>query len=211
MKIIFLGAPGAGKGTQAEIVSKKLNIPTVSTGVIIRKAIKEKSPLGRQAEEFIERGELVPDDVVIEIIKTRIFEEDCKNGFILDGFPRTLIQAKALSEIGVEIDAVVNLEVPEDTIISRLSGRRQCAKCGLTYHITDKPSKDGITCDSCGEKLTIRDDDKPETVEARLRVYHKQTEPLINYYKVKNLLKTVKGKNAVEETSAEVLKILGVN
>lgn len=210
MKIIFLGAPGAGKGTQAEKVSAKLNIPTISTGAIIRAALKEGTEMGLAAKAFIEAGKLVPDEVVIGIIKERLAEDDCKNGFILDGFPRTIAQAEALDAMGIEIDLVVNIFVPDETIVERMSGRRVCVACGATFHTVFKPSADGDKCDKCGAELTIRKDDKPEVVKDRLVVYHKETEPLERYYENKGILKTVVGQEELEDTTALTFKAIGV-
>ena len=208
MNLIFLGAPGAGKGTQAEQISKKFNIPTVSTGNIIRAALKNGTEMGKKAKEYVDAGILVPDDVVIGIIRERLSESDCKNGFILDGFPRTIPQAKALDEMGVKIDRVVDLEVSDDTIVKRMSGRRVCPDCGMSYHIESlKPAKEGI-CDKCGAELIIRKDDAPEVVLDRLKVYHEQTEPLIDYYTKQGKLKVVEGQNTVESTTVGVLKVL---
>lgn len=208
MNIIFLGAPGAGKGTQAEIVSEKLAIPTVSTGNIIRAALKNGTEMGLKAKSYIDAGELVPDDVVIGIIQERLAEEDCKNGFILDGFPRTIPQAKALTEMGVRIDKVIDIDVADETIAGRLSGRRVCKVCGNSYHMDyKKPAKDGI-CDACGGELIQRADDAPETVLERLRVYHEKTEPLKAYYEEQGRLFTVKGQEKVEDTTALTLKVL---
>ena len=182
MNIIFFGAPGAGKGTQAEIVSEKLNIPTISTGAIIRAAIKAGTDMGKSAQSYIEKGALVPDEVVIGIIKDRLDEDDCKNGFILDGFPRTIPQAEALDKMGVRIDTVLEIHVPDEEIVTRMSGRRVCSKCGATYHTKYNPSTKGDMCDKCGEALSIRKDDAPEVVKSRLVVYHNETEPLKEYY-----------------------------
>ena len=170
MKIIFLGAPGAGKGTQAEIIASKIGIPTISTGAIIREALKTGTEMGIKAKKFIEAGALVPDDVVIGIIKERLAKSDCQNGFILDGFPRTGPQAEALDTMGVELDRVVSIEVPDEAIVERMSGRRVCAKCGASYHVVYNPSNDGVNCDKCGEELSIRKDDAPEVVLSRLEV-----------------------------------------
>ena len=172
MNIIFFGAPGAGKGTQAEIVSKKLDIPTISTGNIIREAIKNGTEMGLSAKSYIDAGKLVPDEVVIGIIKDRLDKDDCKNGFILDGFPRTIPQAKALDEMGVKIDVVLNVEVSDEDIVKRMSGRRTCPKCGSTYHIEFNPTKTEGVCDNCGTELTVRKDDHPDVVKSRLDVYH---------------------------------------
>lgn len=208
MNLILLGAPGAGKGTQAEIISEKYNIPTVSTGNIIRAALKNGTEMGIKAKTYIENGKLVPDDVVIGIIKERLAEKDCINGFILDGFPRTIPQAEALDNMGIAIDAALSIEVEDSEIVKRMSGRRVCEKCGASYH-TDykKPANDGV-CDACGGKLVIRKDDEPETVLERLKVYHEQTEPLKSYYSAAGKLLTVKGQDKIDETTALVLKAL---
>lgn len=182
MNIIFLGAPGAGKGTQAEMLAKKLDIPTISTGAIIREAIKSGTGMGAKAAEYTERGALVPDDVVIGIVKERLSESDCANGWILDGFPRTVPQAAALKEMGVNIDYVISLEISDEEIVNRMSGRRVCPACAATFHITDKPSSAGDKCDRCGAELVIRKDDDPAVVLSRLEVYHAQSEPLKEYY-----------------------------
>lgn len=210
MNIIFFGAPGAGKGTQAEIVSKKLDIPTISTGNMIREAIKNGTEMGNTAKSFIEAGKLVPDEVVIGIIKDRLDAKDCKKGFILDGFPRTIPQAEALDAMGVKIDVVLNIEVSDDEIVTRMSGRRTCLKCGGTYHIVFNPPKaDGI-CDNCGAELTIRKDDAPEVVKSRLEVYHNETEPLKDFYEKKGILKTVIGQKELKDTTALTLKAFGI-
>lgn len=210
MKIIMLGAPGAGKGTQAEVLSEKFGIPTISTGAIIRQAIKNGTKVGREAKDYIDKGLLVPDAVVIGIISERLKEDDCKDGFILDGFPRTIAQAEALDEFGVEIDTALSLEVDDDVIVKRLSGRRECSSCGATYHIDSKPSKKDGLCDKCGSELTTRRDDNPETIQSRLDVYHEQTEPLKDFYAKKGKLVKVVGRNTVEETTASVVKALGL-
>jgi len=208
MKLILLGAPGAGKGTQAEIVSEKYNIPTISTGNIIRAALKNGTEMGLKAKAYIENGELVPDDVVIGIIKERLAEDDCNQGFILDGFPRTIPQAKALDNMGIAVDAALSIEVADNEIVKRMSGRRVCEKCGASYHIEyKKPEKEGV-CNACGGKLVIRKDDEPETVLNRLNVYHEQTEPLKSYYADANKLLTVEGQDEVKDTTALVLKAL---
>lgn len=210
MKIIFLGAPGAGKGTQAEKVAAKLNIPTISTGAIIRSALKEGTEMGLAAKAYIEAGKLVPDDVVIGIIKERLAESDCQNGFILDGFPRTIAQAEALDAMGVSIDLVVNISVDDATIVERMSGRRVCAACGATFHTLFNPSASGDKCDKCGAELSIRKDDQPEVVKDRLTVYHKETEPLERYYENKGILKTVVGQEKLEDTTALTFRAIGV-
>jgi len=208
MNIILLGAPGAGKGTQAEIICDKLNIPTISTGAILRQAMKDGTEMGLKAKSYIESGALVPDDVIIGIVKDRLAEDDCKNGFILDGVPRTIAQAEAIDEMGIKIDMALDIEVSDETIIERVSGRRVCS-CGASYHIKYKPSKVEGICDRCGQPLTIRKDDEPETVLGRLNTYHTQTEPLKDYYKAKGLLVEVSGEGTVEETTALVLKAIG--
>lgn len=208
MKIIFLGAPGAGKGTQAEIVSERFDIPAVSTGAIIRASIKNGTEMGLAAKAFTEKGALVPDEVVIGIIRERLEQDDCKKGYILDGFPRTVPQAKALDEMGISLDAVISIEVPDDEIVERMAGRRVCEKCGSTYHIAYNPSGDGTTCDKCGGKLTVRRDDTPEVVLDRLRVYHEQTEPLKEYYSGCGKLRLVRGQIDLADTTALVFAAL---
>ena len=208
MKIIFLGAPGAGKGTQSEIASREFNIPTISTGAIIREAIKNGTEMGTKAKAYTSTGALVPDKVVIGIIKERLAQPDCANGFILDGFPRTVPQAQALDDMGVNIDRVVSIEVDDDAIVRRMGGRRSCPACGATFHIDYKPSSKGNRCDKCGEELTIRADDKPDVVLSRLETYHKTTEPLKDYYAAKGLLKTVIGQEEVADTTALTLEAL---
>ena len=211
MKIIFLGAPGAGKGTQADVVSKRLNIPSISTGAIIREAIKNGTTMGQKAKSFTDVGALVPDDVVIGIIKERLAQDDCQNGFILDGFPRTVPQAEALQEMGVTLDAIVSIEVSDEAIVERMSGRRVCAACGTSYHLQYLPPKDGVHCDKCGAELTIRRDDAPEVVRSRLEVYHSTTEPLKDFYAKLGMLKLVEGQEKVEDTTALTFAALGVN
>ena len=210
MKIIIMGPPGGGKGTQAQILSEKMCIPHISTGAIIRNAIREKTQLGLQAEDYIARGQLVPDELVIDMVSHRLKEQDCKEGYILDGFPRTLPQARVMDEIGIEIDCALNLIVKDDVIVERLSGRRECKVCAAPYHISNKPSKLGDKCEKCGGPLITRPDDCEETIKNRLDVYHKETEPLIDFYKEKNLLADVIGRESVEETTREVLLALGV-
>lgn len=208
MKLILLGAPGAGKGTQAEFICEHLAIPAISTGNIIRAALKAGTEMGVKAKEFIDNGQLVPDEVVIGIIKERLAQDDCKNGFILDGFPRTIPQAQALDTMGIDIDKVIDIEVPDEKIVERMSGRRVCPSCGNSYHlIYKKPEKEGL-CNSCGTELVIRADDHPDTVKERLDVYHSQTEPLKDFYKEKNKLFIVEGQEEVKDTSALVLKAL---
>ncbi len=210
MKIIFLGAPGAGKGTQAGFVSERLGVPTISTGAIIRSAIKASTRLGMEAKKFIEAGQLVPDDVVIGIIKERLSMEDCRKGFILDGFPRTVPQAEALDKMGITLDAVVSIEVSDETIIERMSGRRVCDICGATYHVKYNPSEDNINCDKCHKPLSLRPDDAPEVVKNRLEVYHNTTEPLKSFYAQKGVLRLVEGQEKVEDTTALTFSALGV-
>ena len=210
MKIIFLGPPGAGKGTKAEIVAERLGIPTISTGAMIREAIKSGSPMGVEAKKFIDAGNLISDDVVIGIVKERLAKSDCKRGFILDGFPRTVSQAIALDDMGVSIDRVVFIDVPDEVIFDRMSGRRVCQKCGATYHVTDHPSKAGDLCEKCGGELMIRSDDAPEGVHSRLEVYHTTTEPLYDHYVAQGNLVKVDGLGSVEETIARTFRALGV-
>lgn len=210
MNIILFGPPGAGKGTQADILSKELNIPTISTGAIIRGAVKEGTPMGLSAKKFMDAGALVPDEVVIGIINERLAKDDCKGGFILDGFPRTVPQAEALDAMGIKIDVVASLEVSDETIVNRMSGRRVCKACGATFHTEFNPSKKGDNCDVCGEKLLIRDDDKPEVVLNRLTTYHNETEPLKDYYSGKGILKAINGQDKVEDTTALMKATLGI-
>ncbi len=209
MKLILLGAPGAGKGTQAEVISEKYNIPTISTGNIIRAALKNGTEMGLKAKSYIDAGNLVPDDVVIGIIKERLAEDDCKNGYILDGFPRTIPQAEALDELGFEIDAALSIEVADEEIVKRMSGRRVCEKCGASYHTEYKKPKTEGKCNFCEGNLVIRKDDEPETVKNRLEVYHNQTEPLKEYYKNCNKLLCVEGQEEVKDTTRLVLAALG--
>ncbi len=208
MKMIFLGAPGAGKGTQAEIVSEKYAIPAISTGAIIREAIRNQTEMGKAAKEYTEKGALVPDEVVIGIIKERLSKDDCKNGFILDGFPRTVPQAKALEEMGVSIDFVIDIEVPDEKIVERMSGRRVCGKCGASYHTVYNPSKKGDSCEKCDEKLTIRKDDAPEVVKSRLETYHELTEPLKDFYSERGKLGIVEGQEELADTTALTLALI---
>ncbi len=208
MKLILLGAPGAGKGTQAENISKRYNIPAISTGDMIRAAIKSGSELGKQVQSYIEKGHLVPDETVIAIVKERIGQADCANGFILDGFPRTIPQAEALDNLSVQIDFALSIEVEDERIVQRMSGRRACPSCGMTYHLEYKPSKDNKTCDGCGTELVIRKDDKPETVLERLKIYHDQTEPLKAYYNAQNKLVVVEGQEELSDTTALTFKAI---
>ncbi len=208
MKLILLGAPGAGKGTQAEKIVEKYGIPAISTGNIIRAALKEGTEMGLKAKSYMEAGQLVPDEVVIGIIKDRLKEKDCENGFILDGFPRTIPQAQALEDMGIEIDKVLDIEVSDEAITKRMSGRRVCSKCANSYHLVyKKPKVDGV-CDACGGELVQRKDDAPETVQARLAEYHEMTEPLKDFYKNLNKLVIVEGQEEVEETTALVFAAL---
>ena len=210
MKIIFLGAPGAGKGTQADRVSVRLGIPTISTGAIIRAAIKDGTEMGLEAKKFIEKGALVPDNVVIEIVKQRLSKSDCDKGYILDGFPRSVPQAQALDDMGVHLDKVISLEVSDETIIERMSGRRVCPDCGKTYHVIHLRSTVGGKCESCGTKLAVRADDAPDVVRSRLEVYHSTTEPLKDFYREKGILCTVDGAESVEDTTKRTLEALGI-
>lgn len=209
MRLILLAAPGAGKGTQAEKLSEHFSIPTISTGAILRKNIKEGTELGKIAKKYIDDGNLIPDDVMIQVMNDRLAEDDCKNGFILDGFPRTLTQAQELDKSHIQIDCVLNLNVPDQDIINRLSGRLECSKCAATFHkIHRQPKEEGV-CDICGGALVTRADDTPETVKSRLSTYHTQTEPLLKFYNEKGLLKTVDGQDGIEKTTQAVLKALG--
>ena len=209
MKLILLGAPGAGKGTQADILCKELDIPTISTGNILRAAIKNGTPTGMKAKAFMDEGKLVPDDVIIGIITERVAEEDCKNGYILDGVPRTIAQAEALEKAGIVFDDVVSIEISDEVIMERMSGRRVCEHCGTSYHLVAVPPKQEGICDKCGGKLVQRKDDAPETVKARLEVYHRETEPLKAFYAQRGLLKSVENQPSVAETSQVILHALG--
>lgn len=209
MKLILLGPPGAGKGTQADILSQKLDIPTISTGNMLRAAIKEGTETGLKAKAFMDAGKLVPDEVIIGIVAERLGKADCANGYILDGVPRTLAQAEALEAKGIRFDAVLSLEVSNEEIIGRMSGRRACTACGATYHIVAAPPKSEGLCDKCGGALVQRDDDKPETVLNRLEVYAKETAPLVDFYKARGVLKPVANQSTIEATTAEVMKALG--
>ncbi|MBP8969237.1 MAG: adenylate kinase [Lachnospiraceae bacterium] len=213
MKIIMLGAPGAGKGTQAKMIAEKYSIPHVSTGDIFRANIKNGTELGRQAKEYMDAGKLVPDELTVKILLDRVAQDDCKNGYVLDGFPRTIPQAEvlenALNDLGDKIDFAVNVDVPDENIVRRMSGRRACLKCGATYHIEHIPPKKEGICDTCGSELVLRDDDKPETVQNRLKVYHEQTQPLIDFYTERKVLKTVDGTKDMKEVFADIIAILG--
>ena len=208
MKIILLGAPGAGKGTQAEVICNRYNIPAISTGNIIREALKTGTEMGLKAKSYMESGALVPDEVVIGIIKERIVKDDCKDGFILDGFPRTIPQAEALDKMGIVIDKVIDIEVPDEKILNRMSGRRVCEKCGASYHLEyKKPKVEGI-CDACSGTLIQRKDDHPDTVKSRLDVYHSETEPLKDYYEKQGKLTVVEGQEEIEDTTRLLIEAL---
>ena len=213
MKIIMLGAPGAGKGTQAKMIADKYTIPHISTGDIFRANIKNGTELGKQAKEYMDAGKLVPDELTVKILLDRVAKDDCKNGYVLDGFPRTIVQAdvlkKALTELNDSIDFAINVDVPDENIVKRMGGRRACVKCGATYHIEHVPPKTEGICDNCGEKLVLRDDDQPETVKKRLAVYHEQTQPLIDYYNKEGVLKNVDGTKDMNDVFADIVSILG--
>ena len=213
MKIIMLGAPGAGKGTQADKICAKYNIPHISTGDIFRANIKNNTELGQKAKSYMDKGELVPDELVVDLVVDRIKADDCTNGYVLDGFPRTIPQAEALdaalAAINDKVDYAINVEVPDENIINRMSGRRACVACGATYHIVHIPTKVEGVCDKCGAELILRDDDKPETVKNRLNVYHEQTQPLIDYYTAKNVLHEVDGTKAMDDVFSSIVSILG--
>ncbi len=211
MKLILLGAPGAGKGTQADTISKELEIPTISTGNILREAIRNGTPTGLKAKSFMDQGALVPDDVIIGIVEERVARDDCRNGYILDGVPRTIAQAEALERFGVEIDKVVSIEIDDAVIEARMSGRRVCGSCGASYHITANPPKQEGVCDNCGGALVIRKDDRPETVRDRLAVYHQQTEPLKGFYENLGKLELVQGNQPIEAVHRDILKALGLS
>ena len=210
MRLILLGAPGAGKGTQAEILSRELNIPTISTGNILRAAMKNGTPVGLKAKFYVEAGQLVPDDVIIGIIEERLAQPDCSNGYILDGVPRTIPQARAMEESGIGIDWVVSIEIADEVIVERMSGRRTCKNCSQTFHIVNNPPKVEGVCDACGGELTIRKDDAPETVKARLDTYHRETETLKAFYAERGKLKTVENQPTISATTAEIKKALGI-
>lgn len=210
MKLILLGAPGAGKGTQAEFISQRLNIPTISTGNILRTAMKEGTPLGHMVKDYMVAGQLVPDDIIIDVITARLKEDDCANGFILDGVPRTLVQAEAMEAHGINIDVVLSLEIDDSIIVERMSGRRACTNCGATYHIHNAPPKTEGKCDRCGADLVQREDDKEETVLRRLKIYHENTAPLEKHYELKGLLKCVPYQPSIEATTKMVFETLGI-
>ena len=211
MKLILLGAPGAGKGTQAEVLSEKLGIPTISTGNMLRAAIASGTPVGMQAKVYMDKGHLVPDDIIINIVKDRLAESDCAKGFILDGMPRDLAQAEALEASGIVFDAVLSLEIPDEEIMNRMSGRRVCTKCGASYHVVSNPPRIEGKCDHCGNPLTIRKDDAPETVRERLEVYHELTEPLKKYYAELISLWCVLDIGTIEEVSQRIFHALGIS
>ena len=213
MKIIMLGAPGAGKGTQAKMIADKYGVPHVSTGDIFRANIKNGTELGKEAKKYMDQGLLVPDELTVKILLDRVSQPDCKNGYVLDGFPRTIPQAevldKALAELGESIDYAIDVDVPDENIVKRMSGRRACVSCGATYHVVHVPPKKEGICDRCGSELILRDDDKPETVKNRLDVYHKQTQPLIDFYTKKGVLKTVDGTVDMQDVFKAIVAILG--
>lgn len=213
MKIIMLGAPGAGKGTQAQMIAEQYHIPHISTGDIFRANIKNGTELGKKAKEFMDKGQLVPDELTVQLLLDRVAQDDCKDGYVLDGFPRTIPQAdvldQELTKLGDKVDYAINVDVPDENIIHRMSGRRACLKCGATYHIEHIPPKKEGICDKCGSELVQREDDKPETVKNRLSVYHEQTQPLIEYYTRKNILKTVDGTRDMKDVLSDIITILG--
>ncbi len=208
MNLILLGAPGAGKGTQADAIRDAFSIPAISTGNLLREDIKLGTPAGLKAKDYMDAGQLVPDDIVVDVLKERIVQDDCKKGFILDGFPRSIPQAEALEKMGVNIDKVISIEVDDDEIIRRIAGRRTCSACGASYHVTDNPPKHENICDRCGSRLTVRDDDTVETIKSRLEVYHKQTEPLKSFYESEGKLIIVFGQKDVKDTTRLTLKAL---
>ncbi len=213
MKIIMLGAPGAGKGTQAKMIADKYMVPHISTGDIFRLNIKNGTELGMEAKKYMDQGQLVPDELTVKILLDRVAKDDCKNGYVLDGFPRTIPQAEvldeALTKLGDKIDYAIDVDVPDENIINRMSGRRACVNCGATYHMVHVPPKKEGICDTCGSELILRDDDKPETVKNRLKVYHDQTQPLIDFYTEKGILKSVDGTQDMNDVFAAIVAILG--
>lgn len=210
MKLILLGAPGAGKGTQADILSRLLSVPTISTGNILRAAVKNGTPVGLKAKEYMDAGALVPDEVIIGIIAERLAEPDCAGGYILDGVPRTIPQAEAMEKGGIDVDCAISIEVADEVIIERMSGRRTCPNCGASFHVVSNPPKQGGVCDMCGAALTIRRDDAPETVRARLETYHRETEPLKAFYEARGKLYSVENQPTIEATTAAIRKVLGI-
>ena len=210
MRLILLGAPGAGKGTQAEIISRECKIPTISTGNILRAAMREGTPVGLEAKSYVDAGKLVPDSVIISIVEERLSRSDCTNGYILDGFPRTIPQAEAMERMGIDIDCALSIEIADEEIISRMGGRRTCKLCSQTFHVVSNPPRQEGVCDFCGGELTVRKDDAPETVKARLDVYHRETEPLKAFYEGRGKLKSVSNKPTIEATTAEIKKALGI-
>lgn len=210
MRLILLGAPGAGKGTQAEILSKLLSIPTISTGNILRAAMKDGTPVGLKAKAYVDAGKLVPDDVIIGIIQERLAQPDCTKGYILDGVPRTIPQAQAMENMGIEVDYALSIEIADETIIERMSGRRTCKECSQTFHVVSNPPKKEGVCDFCGGELTIRKDDAPETVKARLETYHRDTEPLKEFYAQRGKLRSVENQPSIEATTAVIKSALGI-
>ena len=210
MRLILLGAPGAGKGTQAEILSRELKIPTISTGNILRAAMREGTPVGIQARSYVDAGKLVPDEVIIRIVQERLSQPDCESGYILDGFPRTIPQAEAMEQLGIDIDCALSIEIEDETIVRRMSGRRTCKNCSQTFHIVSNPPKQEGICDFCGGELIIRKDDAPETVRARLEIYHDETEPLKAFYKSRGKLISVDNQPTIEATTAEIWKVLEI-
>ena len=210
MRLILLGAPGAGKGTQAEILSRELKIPTISTGNILRAAMREGTPVGVLAKSYVDAGKLVPDEVIIRIVQERLSLADCENGYILDGFPRTIPQAEAMEQLGIDIDRALSIEIEDETIVNRMSGRRTCRNCSQTFHIVSNPPKQEGICDFCGGELTIRKDDAPETVKARLQIYHDETEPLKAFYESRGKLVSIDNQPTIEATTAEIRKALGL-
>ena len=213
MKIIMLGAPGAGKGTQAKMIAEKYGLPHISTGDIFRANIKNGTELGKEAKEYMDKGLLVPDELTVRLLLDRVAQDDCKNGYVLDGFPRTIPQAEVLdeklSELGEKVDYAINVDVPDENIVNRMSGRRACLNCGATYYIVSIPPKKEGICDVCASALVLRDDDRPETVQNRLKVYHEQTQPLIDFYEKKGVLRSVDGTLPMEEVFTAITKILG--
>ena len=210
MRLIMFGAPGAGKGTQAAILSERLGVPTISTGNILRAAVKNRTPVGLQAQSYMDAGKLVPDQVIIDIIAERLAEDDCKKGYILDGVPRTIAQAEALERAGIQFDCVLDIEVPDEEIRHRMIGRRSCPVCGATYHLEAAPPRKEGVCDHCGSALVLREDDKPETVQSRLSTYHVQTEPLKKFYNRRGILKVVGFQASIEATTQAIADILGI-